>query len=250
MEAPFRMAGNLYFVGTAPASSHLIDTGDGLLLLDTGYADMADLVLGNVKKLGYDPGDIRWIVHSHGHVDHFGATKAIVERTGAKTYIGAPDAPTVRGEDDLSWGQELGVECPYFVPDVLVQDRDVLTFGHTKMECVYAPGHTRGTLALFWNIEGENRPLIAGMHGGMGLNSLSKAYLRAHHLPLSLQEEFAQGLERLGKRHVDVYVGNHAGQNRTFEKAEAGENFVDPAEWGKYMAEYARIFADFREKEI
>ena len=56
---PFRIFGNLYFVGTVPASSHLIDTGEGLILLDSGYQESLYLVLESIRKLGFDPADIR-----------------------------------------------------------------------------------------------------------------------------------------------------------------------------------------------
>ena len=72
---PFKIAENLYFVGTKRASSHLIDTGCGLILLDTGYPKDLYLILDGIYRLGFNPSDIKYILHSHGHIDHFGGTK-------------------------------------------------------------------------------------------------------------------------------------------------------------------------------
>lgn len=73
---PFRIWGNIYFVGTSPASTHIIDTGEGLIMIDSGYQHSLYLVLENMRKLGLDPMDIKYIVHTHGHIDHCGATRA------------------------------------------------------------------------------------------------------------------------------------------------------------------------------
>ena len=77
--APFRMAGNLYFVGTQKASSHLLDTGDGLLLIDTGYEDNYETILDSVKELGFDILQVKYILHSHGHYDHTDATAKLAK---------------------------------------------------------------------------------------------------------------------------------------------------------------------------
>lgn len=73
---PFRVFGNLYFVGTKPASAHLIDTGAGLILLDSGYPETLYLVLDSIRRLGFRLEDLALILHSHGHIDHIGGTRA------------------------------------------------------------------------------------------------------------------------------------------------------------------------------
>ena len=87
-----KIFGNLYFVGTKPASTHIIDTGEGLILIDTGYFNTLYLVINSIYKLGFDPKDIRYIVNSHWHDDHTGGTKALAELSGAETLIGRYDA--------------------------------------------------------------------------------------------------------------------------------------------------------------
>ena len=83
----------LYFVGSLAASCHLIDTGDGLILIDTGFPQTLYLLIDSIHRVGFDPREIRYILHTHGHYDHLGGTKQLVEMTGAKTFLGAPDAP-------------------------------------------------------------------------------------------------------------------------------------------------------------
>jgi len=107
---PFRIAGNLYYVGNSDVSSHLMDTGQGLILLDTAYPQTVYLLLESIRRLGFDPDDIRLILHCHGHYDHFGGTRALVELTGAKTALGEEDIEILKERPDLSWAPEYGLE--------------------------------------------------------------------------------------------------------------------------------------------
>ena len=74
---PFRVLGNTWFTGLLQASTHLIDTGAGLILLDSGYQESLYYVLDGIYKCGFNPKDIKYIIHSHGHIDHAAAPKAI-----------------------------------------------------------------------------------------------------------------------------------------------------------------------------
>ena len=88
---PFKIIGNVYFVGTFQASAHLIDTGDGLILIDPGYSNTLYLVVSSIYKLGFKPEDIKYIINTHWHYDHTEATKALSEMSNAKTIIGIED---------------------------------------------------------------------------------------------------------------------------------------------------------------
>ena len=149
---PFKLWGNLYFVGTGPASTHIIDTGDGLIMLDSGYQHSLYLVLQNMHAVGLDPMDIRYIVHTHGHIDHCGATRALVEMTGAKTFLGEADRDYVNGTLDLSWAKELDVHLEVFEPDVLLRDGDRISLGNTTLKAVATPGHTPGAMSYLFEV--------------------------------------------------------------------------------------------------
>ncbi len=239
--APFRVLGNLYFVGTKPASSHLIDTGEGLILLDSGFPETLYLTLQSIYELGFDPKNIRYILHSHGHIDHIGGTRALVELFGCKTILGRQDADYVTGARDLTFAKELGLQfsCP-FTPDILLEDGDVFSLGNTAIRCVHTPGHTEGTFSFFWDIQDRGQTFRAGTHGGTGRNSMTREFLQAHGLPLSLREDFRNGLARLRREPVDVFIPNHQNQRNTSvlaEKLRQGQwdAFVDPDAWGAYL---------------
>lgn len=87
---PFRIWGNLWFCGSVPSSCHVIDTGEGLILIDPGLPETFYLVVQGLWELGFEPKQVRAILHTHGHYDHAGATKLLLGLAPeAKTYIGA-----------------------------------------------------------------------------------------------------------------------------------------------------------------
>lgn len=240
---PFCIADNLYYVGNKDVSSHLIDTGEGLLLLDTSYTQASYLLLESIRELGFHPRDIKWILHSHGHIDHFGCTRMLVEKYGCKTYFPLADLPLLNEKADLNWSEEFGqnYEPPhdtYFVPDVLIKPGDVLNFGNTKVEIYDAGGHTPGTLALRFILPGG---LTAAMHGGVGVNTLSSAYSKKKGIGSSWRDAFIQNVRALYDLKVDIVLGNHPEQSKTFEKmARIGQEenpFVDPEEWNRMLSQ-------------
>ena len=224
----FKIIGNTYFTGTTPASSHLIDTGDGLILIDTGYSDTLFLLINSIYKLGFTLYDVKYIIHTHWHGDHTEATAALVHLTGAKTFIGKKDGEKVR---------------KYFEPDVLLSEGDVVCLGNTKIEVVETPGHTEGTISLFYETEENGIKYQVGTFGGAGANTLVKEKFDYD----NCRNDYQESLNKLRKRKIDVFIGNHVWNNDTEAKSkilkETGENrFIDSDVWYKFL--------DFCEKRL
>ena len=218
---PFRIIGNVCFCGTFQASCHLIDTGDGLILIDPGYANTLYLVIDSIYKLGFKPADIKYIINTHWHGDHTEATAALTGLTGAKTLIGVKDAEKAQR---------------YFVPDILLRDGDTLTLGDTTVSFLETPGHTEGTISFFFSTtEGENTYRV-GMFGGAGANTLAQGKFDYD----GCREGYRASVRRLQKETVDVMLGNHCWNNDTAGKGEhllkTGENrFIDSALWNQFL---------------
>lgn len=252
--SPFQIYGNLYFTGTKPASTHIVDTGEGLIMFDSGYQHSLYLVLQNMHTLGLDPMKLKYILHTHGHIDHCGATKALVEMTGAKTFLGEADRDYVNGTLDLSWAKEVGLELETFEPDVLLQDGDVITLGNTQVKAIATPGHTPGAMSFLFNVERDGKGLTAGLHGGAGMNSMKKEFLDRYGLSFDCRTDFHAAMERLQGYEVDIFLGNHVEQNRTPEKYQqlmAGNQdaFVDTAAWGNFAESCIRSLQRMIEQE-
>lgn len=251
---PVKIFGNLYFVGTCPASTHIIDTGDGLIMLDSGYQHSLYIVLHNMYKLGLDPANLKYILHTHGHIDHMGASPALVNLFGCKTFLGAPDKDYVNGVLPLSWAKELGLELIPMEADVLLNDGDKITLGNTEITAVLTPGHTPGAMTYFFDVTDGKEAFRAALHGGMGVNTMNKDFIDMYNLPYSYREEFISVQERLSEMPVDIYLGNHAGHNGTPEKIKrvlSGDDkaFVNPTEWKKAMLDARDTVLAIIEKE-
>jgi len=225
---PFKIIGNVYFVGTFPASSHLIDTGEGLILIDTGYEDTLFLLVNSIYKLGFTPYDIKYIIHTHWHWDHTEATAALAYLSGAKTFIGEKDAEKAKN---------------YFEPDILLKEGDKVELGNTCIEVMETPGHTRGCISLFFETEDNGNTYNVGTFGGAGANTLASGSFDYD----GCREDYRKSLERLRKKKVDVFIGNHVWNNDTETKGKilrkTGKNkFIDDKIWGEFL--------DFCEKRL
>ena len=252
---PGRVFGNLWFVGLRSASTHIIDTGEGLILIDPGFGETLWIVRENIRELGFDEKDIRIILMTHGHYDHAGATAELVRLTGAKTCIGKEDLAMVTGREDSSLAELFGVTfTDFFTPDVLLSDGDHVTLGNTDILCLSTPGHTDGTMSYFFRVTDGERSFLAGMHGGVGTNTLTGEFLRSRGLPFSNREKFVRGLRHAMEQPVEIFLGNHVGNNRTEEKlarVAAGETlaFYAPEEWIPFLEGRIRYLGQIVEKE-
>ncbi|MBE7001182.1 MAG: MBL fold metallo-hydrolase [Ruminococcaceae bacterium] len=218
---PFRIIGNVYFVGTFQSSCHLIDTGEGLILIDPGYSNALYLVIRSIYELGFNPKDIKYIINTHWHWDHAEATAAMVDLSGAKTLIGREDAENAKR---------------YFTPDILIKDGDTLTLGNTTVSFMETPGHTKGTVSFFFNTEDSGKIYRVGMFGGAGANTLAQGNFDYD----GCREDYRNSVHRLQKEEVDVFIGNHVWNNDTAVKGElllkTGENkFIDKNLWHTFL---------------
>lgn len=217
---PFRIFGNVYFIGTYGESSHIIDTGEGLIMIDTGSKNL-DAILKGLETFGFVPSDVKYIINSHWHHDHTESTAKMAELSGAKTLIGREDYEKAKR---------------FFNADILISEGDTLTLGNTTINFIETPGHTKGTISLFFNVEENGRVVRAGMFGGAGVNTLHQGKFDYE----GCREDYRKSVERLLGEKVELFLGNHSWNNHTYEKwldlCETGENyFVDPPAWTEFL---------------
>ena len=154
-QEPFRIYGNTWYVGTSGLSSLLIETAEGLILIDGGLPQSAALIDANIRGLGFDPREITAILLSHAHFDHAGGIAALQRFSGATVYT------SLEGVKTLESGQ-LQTNDPQFVEGsedsgipavknvVALADRENVSVGGVDVMAVYTPGHTPGGTSWAW----------------------------------------------------------------------------------------------------
>lgn len=241
---PFNIYGPIWYVGDTWVCTHLIDTGDGLLLLDAGNCGTTGMLVNAIWEAGFKPSDVKWIIVSHGHYDHFGAVNFFRRMFGTKIYLGEADAKMFRERPWLAHLHHSLNACDeLFEPDVEIRDGDVLTFGNITFKCVNCPGHTDGVTSLFFDVDGADGVKHVGYYGGFGFNTLQKKFLdEMGDTGYKMREIYLESLAKVRDEQVDVMLGNHTGNNDTLgrrklqlENPDGPNPFVEPGYWQKFL---------------
>ena len=252
---PFRILGNLYYVGDKRVCAHLIDTGEGLILFDAGFQHTIHLLIQSIWSLGFNPADVKYLILSHGHFDHFGACNEFRSLYGAKSFMSKADCEMLKNTPTaglLDMNPNPYAQLP--IIDYEFQDGEIISLGNTHIECVLSPGHSPGTTSFFFDITDSGKTYKVGYFGGSGFLTLYRDFLKKYGLPLELQEQFAKTLNNLKCRQVDISLGNHPAQNSTLKKRHlmienpAVNPFIDPTEWCVYLNKLEIQYREFLKK--
>lgn len=160
---PFRIIGNIYWVG-GEYGSYLITTPEGHILHDTGTNDMHELILANVRKLGFDPADIEIMISSHAHFDHVQGHAAMKRATGAQVVALGGDAEALASGVDNSAGGFPGLVAVEV--DRVIADGDTVTLGGVTLRALWTPGHTQGATMWQTTVEEDGRSWDVAFRGG------------------------------------------------------------------------------------
>ena len=161
-QKPFLLYGKSWYVGTRGLSSVLIDSGDGLVLLDGALPESAPLIAANIKELGFRLEQIKYIAVSHAHYDHVGGVAALARASGATVVASALNAQALAAgvppKDDPQ--ADFGADANAFpkVDEVkILADGETLRIGHLALTAHYTPGHTPGATSWSWpDCDGED----------------------------------------------------------------------------------------------
>ena len=174
MLEPFQILDNIYNVGCQFVFVYLIDTGDGLILIDSGFDFMMWSILENIRNFGFDPKDIKLLLITHGHYDHIGGAPYIQKLSNCKTYFPKDDLPMLNERKDLAHAHYAGKEVPEFKIDEFYDYNSVITLGNTAIRPILSPGHTVGSTSLAFESEFDGKKYLVATHGGLGQNGLTK----------------------------------------------------------------------------
>jgi metallo-beta-lactamase class B len=220
---PFRIAGNLYYVGTYDLACYLITTEQGNILINTGLAESVPLIRKNIESLGFKYGDIKILLTTQAHFDHVAGMADIRKSTGAKMMVHEGDVKVMTdgGKSDFLFGGSSS-----FVPvpvDRVLHDGDTVTLGKTKLIALAHPGHTQGATSFMIDVEDEKRkwsvlivniPSILPQTRLMGMPSYP-----------DVGKDYANTLAALKKLKFDLWVASHASQFNLHDKRKPGDPY-------------------------
>jgi metallo-beta-lactamase class B len=149
---PFRIVGDLYFVGVHNFGVYVVKTPDGVIMLDSGWADTAEKTEASLKKIGVNLTDIKYILMTENHGDHNSAIAYYKEKTGAQVWVMEGDEA---GIEKGNTSPNPGMNAKPAKVDRVIHDRDQLKFGGKVLTAYHIPGHTPGSTTWYWQ-ESEN----------------------------------------------------------------------------------------------
>ncbi len=200
---PVKLFDNLYAVGNSEATVHALVTSQGIVLIDSGYADRVESeVVAGLKKVGLDPANVKYVLVGHGHGDHFGGSSYFQEKYGAKVGLTAADW-------DLMYPANPPANAANQVKpkrDLVLAEGQPVTLGDTTVNIISIPGHTPGSIAFIFPVREGRRRHVAGLFGGTILTSdrITTPGLQTY------VQSIAHYLDAAKKAKVDVEVQNHA----------------------------------------
>jgi metallo-beta-lactamase class B len=203
---PFRIVGNIHYVGAANIASYLITTPQGHILVDTGMTEMHDVIRNNVATLGFKTSDIRVMLSSHAHFDHIAGHAAMKKLTGAQVMAMTGDAEALEAGKDNSALGAIGWE-PVKVDRVL-KNGDTVELGGVRLRAVHAAGHTQGATTWITSVEDRGRQYLVAFLGGTTPNGGVPLINNPRHK--SVIEDTQRTFARLKAERVpDIYLVGH-----------------------------------------
>lgn len=221
---PFRIAGNLYYVGTYDLGCYLITTSKGNILINTGLAASASQIKNNIEALGFKFSDIKILLTTQAHYDHLGAMAAIKKMTGARVMADEQDAAVMAdgGSSDYAFGGHGSTFEPVIVNSPL-HDRDTIQLGDTKLVMLHHPGHTKGSCSFLFDTKDEKRSytiLIANLPSIV----TEKKFADVTGYP-GIAKDYAYTLQAIKKLSFDIWVASHASQFKLHSKHKPGDAY-------------------------
>jgi metallo-beta-lactamase class B len=198
---PVKVFDNLYFVGQTEYSAWAVTTSAGIILVDAIWDySVEDEIVGGLKKMGLDPAMIKYVLVSHGHIDHAGGAKYLQDRFGARVILSAADWDLL-ARNTGAW--------PKPKHDMVATDGQKLTLGDTTLTLYLTPGHTPGTISTLIPVQDHGTPHLVAEWGGTGFNfttSPDKPQKFWFETYIASAERFRDVVAKAG---ADALIANH-----------------------------------------
>jgi metallo-beta-lactamase class B len=244
---PFRIAGNLYYVGSEELASYLIVTPQGNILINSSTERNVPLIQKSVEQLGFRFSDTKILLISHAHFDHCAGSAKVKQLTGAKYFVMDADVPVVEsgGKADFQYGAEPAMLFPAAHVDRVLHDGDTVRLGDAVLTAHLTAGHTRGTTTWTMDETEGGRTLHAVIVGSPNVNPSYK--LVDNRAYPQIADDYYHGFQVLKSLPCDLFLGAHGSYYELKEKYQRwlhgdGDAFIDPDGYKSYIADREQAF--------
>ncbi len=248
---PYRIIGNIYYVGSRGLASYLITTTQGNILINSSLEKSVPLIRESIEKLGFRFSDTRILLISHAHWDHCAGSAAVKELTGAKYMVMDADVPAIEDGGKFNFGRdakysESGVSQYQPVKvDRVLHDGDQVKLGDTVLTAHLTPGHTKGTTTWTMKVADGGKTYNVVVVGSPNVNPGYKLVNNA--LYPQIASDYERMFRVLKSLPCDVFLGTHGeyyGMEAKYARMkEGGPNpFIDPEGYKSYIAEREQTF--------
>ncbi len=243
----FRIAGNLYYVGSKGLASYLIATPEGHILINSDLEANVPMIRASVESLGFKFNDIKILLISHAHWDHCAASATIKKLTSAKYMVMEGDAAVVEsgGKSDFQYANDPETLYAPAKVDRVLHDGDEVKLGDAVITAHLTPGHTKGctTWTMKVNDNSKMRDVVI-----VGSPNVNPGYdLLANKLYPEMAQDFERTFKVLKSLPVDYFLGAHGsyfGMEDKYARVKAGAStaFIDREGYQSYVAEREQAF--------
>jgi len=242
---PFRIIGNLYYVGASDICSYLIVTPNGHILLDSGFVETVPQIQQNVAQLGFRLEDVKILINSHAHYDHAGGLAMLKRLTGAKLMTSEADAALLAagGKGDPNFGDRFAFEP--VTADRILKDGDKVKLGGVTMVARLTPGHTKGNTTWTMTVnEGKKRynVLFAGSTTAPGYKLINN-----QNYP-NIVEDYRRTFQILKSLPCDVFLAPHGNffeltsKSKLLEQGTTPNPFIDSKGYRQFIEDTEAAF--------
>ena len=244
---PFRIAGNVHYVGSRDLASYLITTPRGHILINSNLATSPAQIRASIEKLGFTLPQVKILLISHAHSDHCGGSEELKQLSGAKYMVMDADVSVVEsgGKDDFHYGDRMEMRYPECKVDRVLHDGDQVQLASTVLTAHKTAGHTRGCTTWTMQVEEGGKSVNAVIVGGPNLNP---GYNLIHDPKYpQMAADYAQGFRTLQSLSCDIFLGAHGvffNLLPKFARKQAGDPaaLFDPSGYRAYIADRLQAF--------
>lgn len=247
-EAPFRLVGPIYYVGTQELAAFLVSSPQGHILIDGGTPGAAAVIEKSIREIGFKPEDIRILLTTQAHYDHVGTHAHFKKLSGAMVQAMAGDETLLRdgGKSDYLFGGSPDSSFPRVAVDRVLKDGDIVTVGGARLTARRTPGHTPGSASYEMAVNEGGRDYKVLFAASTSVNPGTR-FVKNPSYPTIL-EDFRKTFQVLESMQPDIFVSGHASFfNLKAKRAKMNPEspaaaFVDPQGYRTLLAEKKKAF--------